>query len=207
MEGFSLFDRKKGFWSLLSLAAVFFLFSLSRILSALLAGRGVLYGFVAYFLPYLGVIAAFWNLTRICSVKSPKKEIKPSVATVFSAAAMALLFILNLTLNKADAKTSAEGFDLFTEAVEYVLIAPAAEEFLFRRMVFTYFSRDSLLLAYIGTAVLFALMHGDVRGMILAFPASIALSFAYRYSGKLIYPICLHFLYNFLTFIFVNFLL
>lgn len=91
-----------------------------------------------------------------------------------------------------------------------VLLAPMTEETLIRGLIFGNLRRKSRLLAYIVTALVFALMHivvyiprMDVLTLALnlalyAFP-SVALCAAYEYAGTIWAPIALHMILNALS--------
>lgn len=88
-----------------------------------------------------------------------------------------------------------------------VVLAPVAEELLFRGLIFRGLYDRSPALAYGASMVLFSAIHVtnyigqfDPLLLLLCFvqylPASYCLNFAYRYSGSIVSPILMHMLTN-----------
>jgi len=91
--------------------------------------------------------------------------------------------------------------------VVLVLLAPVVEETMFRGALFGTIRQKSRLLAYVVSALLFAIYHlwgfvlfdGGVSVLIYALqyiPAAIALAWCYEWSGSLAAPVVLHALIN-----------
>ena len=81
-----------------------------------------------------------------------------------------------------------------------VLIAPIAEELLFRGLLMRLFRRFGDVWALLLTATLFALAHGDLFQMPYALVAGLFLGAFALASGGVLFPIIVHFLYNLLAF-------
>jgi len=105
-------------------------------------------------------------------------------------------------------------FDIFT----FVLFAPVAEELFFRGVIqdaifikvqqksfgITFDSLLGLSVANLLTSIFFSLLHIPFWGVphsLLVFFPSLAFGFLYDKSGRLLYPIILHAIYNLNTFI------
>lgn len=81
-----------------------------------------------------------------------------------------------------------------------VLIAPVAEELLFRGLLIRLFRPFGDASAILLSALLFALAHGSLFQMPYAFVAGLFLAFAATASGGILYPLLFHVFYNLLTF-------
>lgn len=81
-----------------------------------------------------------------------------------------------------------------------VLLAPFAEELLFRHLLFSLFSPYGGMRAILFSAVLFALAHGNFYQMPYALLAGILLGIAAMAGRSLLFPLLFHLLYNFCAF-------
>jgi membrane protease YdiL (CAAX protease family) len=78
-----------------------------------------------------------------------------------------------------------------------VLIAPVAEEFIFRGMLFPFVKRLGYpRLAWFGVSALFALIHFDVAIFAPLFALALALTWLYEFTDNLLAPIVAHSLFN-----------
>ena len=76
------------------------------------------------------------------------------------------------------------------------VIAPVAEEMFFRGILYTYFRRWGILLALIGSTVIFVILH-SVHGLpVIQIVGGIVFAAAYETSRNLMVPITLHMLGN-----------
>jgi len=81
--------------------------------------------------------------------------------------------------------------------INALIFAPIVEEIIFRKILFTLlFKRFNLLLSAIVTSILFACVHYSVLSFSVLFTFGTILCFVYYYTGKICYPIILHFLFN-----------
>ena len=81
-----------------------------------------------------------------------------------------------------------------------VLIAPIAEELLFRGLLLRLLSGFGEGWAILLSALLFALAHGDLFQAPYALVAGVLLGYTATLGGGLFYPFAFHFLYNLLAF-------
>ena len=78
-----------------------------------------------------------------------------------------------------------------------VVIAPIAEEFIFRGVLFPFVRQLGFpRLAWFGVSGLFALVHGDVAIFVPLFALALALTWLYEKTGNLLAPIAAHSLFN-----------
>lgn len=78
-----------------------------------------------------------------------------------------------------------------------VLVAPVAEEFIFRGVLFPFIKQLGFpKLAWIGVSFLFALIHGDVAIFIPLFVLALAFTWLYETTDCLLAPIFAHMLFN-----------
>ena len=76
-------------------------------------------------------------------------------------------------------------------------LAPVAEEFLFRAMLYPFLKRLGYpRLAWIGVSLLFALVHDDATTFVPLFVLALALTWLYEMTGNLLAPIAAHALFN-----------
>jgi membrane protease YdiL (CAAX protease family) len=78
-----------------------------------------------------------------------------------------------------------------------VIIAPVAEEFIFRGVLFPFLKQHSLpRTAWLGLNLFFAFIHGDAAIFIPLFVLSLALTWLYEKTDNLLAPMCAHALFN-----------
>jgi membrane protease YdiL (CAAX protease family) len=78
-----------------------------------------------------------------------------------------------------------------------VVIAPVAEEFIFRGMLFPFIKQLGWpKLAWFGTSFLFALIHLNAPTFVPLFVFALALTWLYEKTGNLLAPITAHALFN-----------
>lgn len=94
------------------------------------------------------------------------------------------------------------GFMFFYFIVLATIVAPIAEELLFRGMLMPALGRRAGMgAAIVISSVLFALMHFHIPSLVPLFVFSIALSLAYIYTESIIVPIVMHMLFNMVSLI------
>jgi membrane protease YdiL (CAAX protease family) len=82
-----------------------------------------------------------------------------------------------------------------------VVLAPVAEEFIFRGMLFPFIRQLGYLrLAWLGVSALFALIHWDGATFVPLFVLALALTWLYVKTGNLLAPIAAHALFNAVNF-------
>jgi len=78
-----------------------------------------------------------------------------------------------------------------------VVIAPVAEEFIFRGMLYPLIKQlGHPRWAWIGVNFLFALIHADAAALVPLFLLALALTWLYEYTDNLLAPIAAHSLFN-----------
>lgn len=84
-----------------------------------------------------------------------------------------------------------------------LIIAPIGEELVFRKYLFAkMLNRYHVWTAMVWSSLCFALIHvPDYRNLLPTFLLGFFCSFAFQRSKKILYPIILHFLYNFFTYL------
>jgi membrane protease YdiL (CAAX protease family) len=83
-----------------------------------------------------------------------------------------------------------------------IVIAPVAEEFIFRGMLFPFVKRLGFpKLAWFGVSFLFALIHADKAIFIPLFALALALTWLYEKTDNLLAPITAHALFNAVNFV------
>jgi len=88
-----------------------------------------------------------------------------------------------------------------------VVLAPVAEEFIFRGVLFPYIKQLGFpKLAWIGLSLVFALIHGDAAIFIPLFALSLALTYLYEKTDCLLAPIFAHALFNAVNLVLIKFL-
>jgi len=77
------------------------------------------------------------------------------------------------------------------------IVGPIAEELFFRGYVFNaYLSQKGVVTAYLGSALIFSLLHGEVILVVPIFLMGLVLAFLYRRSGTLVAPMIAHMINN-----------
>lgn len=78
-----------------------------------------------------------------------------------------------------------------------VLLGPAVEELMFRRLILTRLRRFGDGFAILVSALIFALFHGNLAQFFYAFAVGLLLGWLYTSTGRLLHPILLHVSLNF----------
>jgi len=82
-------------------------------------------------------------------------------------------------------------------AVFAVVLAPVAEEFIFRGVLFPFVKNlGHPKTAWFGVSILFALIHGDIMVFVPLFVLALALTWLYEKTDNLLAPIVTHSLFN-----------
>jgi membrane protease YdiL (CAAX protease family) len=78
-----------------------------------------------------------------------------------------------------------------------VVLAPVAEEFIFRGMLYPFVKQlGSPRLAWVGVSFAFALIHDDAATFVPLFVLALALTWLYEKTDNLLAPITAHALFN-----------
>lgn len=81
--------------------------------------------------------------------------------------------------------------------IPFVFIGPILEEIIFRRILFTLFTRKfTILVSILLTSILFAGWHMTLSGFPLILWLSIIFTYSYYQTNRLLVPITLHILWN-----------
>jgi membrane protease YdiL (CAAX protease family) len=87
-----------------------------------------------------------------------------------------------------------------------VVLAPVAEEFIFRGVLFPFLKQLGLVrTAWIGVNLLFAAIHGDVAIFLPLFVLSLALTWLYEKTDNLLAPMFAHGLFNAINLVILKF--
>jgi membrane protease YdiL (CAAX protease family) len=87
-----------------------------------------------------------------------------------------------------------------------VVIAPVAEEFIFRGMLYPFVKRTGLpRLAWLGVSALFALIHANAATFVPLFAFALALTWLYETTDNLLAPITAHAMFNALNLVLFHF--
>jgi len=120
-------------------------------------------------------------------------------------------FVVQITASAYYTYYGDASFDAYAKAVQSeiivriilaLVVAPLMEEVLFRGVLFNAMKRYSLPLAYVGSSLVFALLHGTVLHLYVAFVMGLAFALIYQYTGKLRYSVLAHVFANLLTLVF-----
>lgn len=144
------------------------------------AGRAVLYGVVLGFVFFrLGELLQHAS-AKIISRLGVRPEVQPAVEALTNSSAW---------------------FDRAALAVVAVLLAPVAEELLFRGILYPAIKRGGFpRLALWGTSLLFALIHLNLVTFVPLLLFALALTWVYERTGNLLAPLIAHALFNILNF-------
>ena len=86
--------------------------------------------------------------------------------------------------------------------IVYCLIGPAAEEILFRGIIYTTLRRYTyILVAVVASAVVFGIYHGNIVQGIYAFIFGCIAALAYEYYGTFIAPLAVHVVQNLIAYV------
>ncbi|MGH7942032.1 MAG: lysostaphin resistance A-like protein [Limisphaerales bacterium] len=82
-------------------------------------------------------------------------------------------------------------------AIFAVALAPVAEEFIFRGVLFRFIKQCGFpKIAWLGVSLLFALIHADAAAFISLFMLALVLTWLYETTGSLLAPMFTHALFN-----------
>lgn len=114
-------------------------------------------------------------------------------ATLLAYLAATLLEAIGLAEEAGVLETVLERGDPTVILVAFLVVAPAAEELFFRGVVYNAWAREhGTWVALIGSAALFAGIHGSLFGFAPIFALGIALALVYRGTGSLVASMVMH---------------
>lgn len=160
----------------------------------------------------IGLPAAVLVLGKKPAQQIPVTPMKPGrylslfLIALFIMGAGNLLGTLILTILNQVAGTSTvnpvevmmAGENLWMVLLTAVVIGPAAEEFVFRKLLIDRMVPYGEKTAILVSALLFGLFHGNLSQFFYAFPLGILLGYVYVRTGKLRFSLGLHMMLNFL---------
>ena len=149
--------------------------------------RGILYAVVATVL----VLPVAWEMSRWTSELMTFLHLRPVMQEAVTTLQTALETKVDL------------GPQIYMACMA-IVVAPVAEELLFRGILFP-FCKDRLhpFLAWLGTAVLFALVHANTLTFLSLTLLALVLNLLYEVTGNLLVPILTHSLFNLANFVFL----
>ena len=100
--------------------------------------------------------------------------------------------------SSANATEMIESTPLLYTFLFAVILGPIVEELMFRRLVLSRLLPYGQKVAIVGSALLFALFHGNLAQILYAFAVGLILGYLYIGTGRLRYPILMHITLNFL---------
>jgi uncharacterized protein len=114
-------------------------------------------------------------------------------ATLVSAGAVWVLEQIGIEPEPQAAERAIAMVDPWLVVVSVVILAPLAEEVFFRGVVFNAWLREGgRRWAFIGSSVLFALIHISLVALVPIFLLGLALAWIYQRTGNLLAPIAMH---------------
>ena len=141
----------------------------------------------------------------------PKKRMRLRHLLLFLLIAYAVMYLTNLigtsinlitdlltgTSSSTGALELIDGSPLLYTILFAVILGPLVEELMFRRLVLTRLLPYGERAAVLGSALFFALFHGNLSQIIYAFAVGAIFGYVYVSTGRLRYPALLHMLLNF----------
>lgn len=115
---------------------------------------------------------------------------------------MGVLIVLMHIVAAVVGGSSAELVPSASEALALVLIHPFLEEYLFRWLYYRELRPMHPFFAGLAQAVMFAIVHGSVGGMVYALFAGVVLAVALEHSGSLAVTVAAHALVNLRSFVY-----
>ena len=121
-------------------------------------------------------------------------------AQLLALIAARLLELVGLRPDEGIAEVAINLVDPVVLAIALVVVAPVAEEIFFRGIVYNAWLREyGPRRALIGSAILFALIHGSIFVLLPIFGLGVALALLYRYTGSLPAAMVMHAGFNGIT--------
>ncbi|HEU5324317.1 MAG TPA: type II CAAX endopeptidase family protein [Candidatus Limnocylindria bacterium] len=119
------------------------------------------------------------------------------LGNLVGAAVIALLQALGIGVDTQLAERAVETLDPWLVVLVVIFLAPVAEELFFRGVVFNAWLREGgVRWAFIGSTLLFALIHLSIAAFVPILLLGFALAWIYRRTQSLLAPIALHATFN-----------
>jgi len=180
---------------------------------AVTAGAALIYRFTARALDTLAGPTGAKHAEISSLSRAPGMALAAVVAGVFAALGGSfllsqLMLLLGLPVEEqagileiiAQAKASGVWFEVGVLAFSAIVLAPCAEEWLFRRQLFVRLAeRTGWIEAYALSAAAFALIHGNLAGLVIYLWLGVVFAATYWASGRLWTAIVVHALNNLLA--------
>lgn len=166
--------------------------------------------FCAMVLGYVILIPVFWHMhrkdldqDRVLGYETAHGEVPPALyAILIAAGAVSCLAASNMismsglvesSESYAEAAGTLYSTGLVPELIGLGVIAPAAEELLFRGLVYRRFREfNSVIGSMLWASLLFALLHGNLVQGIYAFVVGFLMCYVYERYGSLKAPVVMH---------------
>lgn len=114
-------------------------------------------------------------------------------ATAAAAIVALALEQLGISADPQAAERALQNIDPWLAVLAVVILAPIAEELFFRGVVFNAWLREAgPRVAYVGSSLLFAVIHLSLAAVVPIFLLGLALAWIYRRTGNLLAPIAMH---------------
>lgn len=158
----------------------------------------------------IGYPLMFFLLKDMPVAKLPKKNLSAGMTIVAFMSAYFVMIVCNvlgLIMNSQLGKLTGKGImnpitnvigelSFPLQIIIVMILAPIAEELVFRKMLIDRIYKHGELLAAITSGLMFGLFHGNFQQFCYAFGMGIFFSFIYMRTGKIIYTIAFHVLIN-----------
>jgi len=185
--------------------------SIARVNPGLLSGNGSM---ILSYIVLLGIgyPLMFFIVKEMPVAEIPKKKLgfgMAIVAFMTSYVVMVALNVIGLLINSRLGKLTGQGLQnpitnvvgemsLPVQILIVVILAPIAEELVFRKMLVDRVYNYGELLAAMTSGLMFGLFHGNFQQFCYAFGLGVFFSFIYIRTGKIIYTIIFHMCINFM---------
>ncbi|MCR4682012.1 MAG: CPBP family intramembrane metalloprotease [Clostridiales bacterium] len=122
------------------------------------------------------------------------------IGTVFAAATLNSWFVSFIDFSPLYGEDEAlTPVGIVCAFVGTALVPAVCEEFLYRGCILSNLLPYGRTTAIVGSALLFALMHGNFQQYLYTFCAGLVLGLAYTESGSIFPPLCIHLVNNFIS--------
>ena len=160
----------------------------------------------------IGYPLMYFLIKEVPVSEIPKKKLGFGMAIVSFFCAYFIMVVCNvigLIINAQIGKITGKGLmnpivgamgelNIFAQVLIVVILAPIAEELVFRKMLVDRVYKYGELLAALTSGLMFGLFHGNFQQFVYAFGLGVFFAFIYIRTGKIIYTIIFHICINFL---------
>ncbi len=165
-------------------------------------------------LAYLPSVAVAVICMKLIPLSKPQDDtdsihaLQPSgiiVCIISASVAAALLITLMTLISSALSVDSIETADTSLLAfVSLVLIHPITEEYLFRRLIYNDLRLMNPIFASLAQALMFAIVHDTVSGMVYALLAGIVLAVVVEHTGSWLCSLSVHIIINLRSYLYLT---